>query len=246
MDLKEIDILGEDIGSHWYYSCKAKAMAKLLGGLKPKVILDVGAGSAFFSRYLLNHTDAVTAWCVDVSYEADSDDVEAGKELRFRRSVDSVNADLVLLMDVLEHVDNDAELVSEYVNKVPDGSYFLISVPAFQFLWSGHDEFLEHKRRYTLAQLEEVLQKSGLIVKNGCYFFAAVFPIAAGLRMAQSKRQNKEPASSQLTRHSAVVNALLKVLCVMELPFMKFNRAAGLTSILFGTEATESPIPRTG
>jgi len=49
MDLKEIDILGDDIVQHWYYRSKAQAMTRLLGKAQQSTILDVGAGSAFFS-----------------------------------------------------------------------------------------------------------------------------------------------------------------------------------------------------
>jgi SAM-dependent methyltransferase len=230
MDLKETDILGKDIVDHWYYHSKAKAMMRLLDTSMPSTILDVGAGSGFFSRYLLTHSTAVTAWCVDISYAKESDSDESGKQVHFRRSIDSVDAGLVILMDVLEHVDDDVGLLNEYVNKVPRGSRFLISVPAFQFLWSGHDDFLEHKRRYTLHQLEDVVTSAGLKVKQGVYYFGMVFPIAATIRLAQKCSGNVgRTASSQLTRHHPIVNSTFTALCRAELPIMTFNRLAGLT-----------------
>ena len=229
MDLKEIDILGADIEHHWYYKSKANAMTRLLQGVASRKILDVGAGSGFFSRYMLTHTPAQEAWCVDTSYPEDSDKIESGKAIHYRRSVSAIDADLVLLMDVLEHVDDDVTLLKEYVRKVSNGSQFLITVPAFNFLWSEHDDFLEHKRRYSLGQLEEVVQKAGLTVKHGFYFFGVVFPIAAILRSVQQAGNNKGPTRSQLTKHHPIVNMLLQFLCNLELPLMRFNRAVGLT-----------------
>lgn len=228
MDLKETDILGEDIHSHWYYRAKAKAMRQILDGTSYTRILDVGAGSGFFSRHLLADTSASEAWCVDISYDADSDDKASNKPIHYRREIDRINTDLVLLMDVLEHVDDDVGLLRSYVDKVPEGSSLLISVPAFQFLWSGHDVFLEHKRRYTLAQLEQVVLDCGLTIKSSSYYFGSVFPIAATLRLLDRVRQSKH-ATTQLSKHNPLVNALLKSLCYAELPFMKLNKAAGLT-----------------
>ncbi|WP_312976158.1 class I SAM-dependent methyltransferase [Stutzerimonas nitrititolerans] len=228
MDLKESDILGADIGRHWYYRSKARAMTSLLEGYEAQRILDVGAGSGFFSRHLLGHTEAREAWCVDISYEAESDSSEAGKAVYYRRAVEQLDADLVLLMDVLEHVDDDRGLLREYVAKVPIGSRFLITVPAFQWMWSGHDVFLEHKRRYTLAQLERVVRDAGLKVRGGHYYFGAVLPLAAMLRLGERLR-GPQPASSQLTRHSLLSNTLLSSLCGIERPFMRFNRAGGLS-----------------
>ena len=203
---------------------------RLLEGLTPSIILDVGAGSGFFSKHLLKHSSAKEAWCVDISYDTDFDTYEAGKAVYYRRSIGSVKADLVLLMDVLEHVDDDVRLLKHYTNKVPRNSRFLISVPAFQFLWSGHDDFLDHKRRYTLHLLEKVVRNAGLKVKHGVYYFCIVFPIAATLRFAEKLRRNvKRDLCSQLTRHHPIVNGTLKALCYAELPFMMLNRFAGLT-----------------
>ena len=230
MDLKESGIIGGSISQHWYFQSKAKAMMKLLRDRQISTILDVGAGSAFFSNYLLSHSSAKEAWCVDIGYEIDWDSHNSSKSLYFRRQVGSINADLVLLMDVLEHVEDDVGLLKEYMEKVSSGTLFLITVPAFSFLWSSHDIFLEHKRRYRLKQLEQVVKKSGLKVKLGSYYFAAVFPFAImtrflnkylHLRLAQGR--------SHLSTHHPIVNVVLGAMSDMELPLLPFNRLAGLT-----------------
>lgn len=228
MDLKETDILGDSIGEHWYYCSKAAATRRLLGEASIKRILDVGAGSGFFSHHLLSHTAAREAWCVDISYPADSSATIAGKPVHYRRSIDSVDADLVLLMDVLEHVDDDLGLLKSYVDKVPSGSRFLMTVPAFQFMWSGHDDFLEHKRRYTLGQFEALAGNAGLTMERGAYYFAAVFPIALASRLIPGGARGSTPRS-QLKKHHPLVNTLLKTLCSLELPLMGINRVGGLS-----------------
>jgi len=230
MDLKEIDILGDDIDKHWYYKSKARVIIRLIEGVSTKRILDVGAGSGFFSRHLLSSTSTNESWCVDTSYKTDFDENQAFKIIHYRRSVREVNADIVLFMDVLEHVDNDVELLKEYVDKVPSGCQFLISVPAFQFLWSEHDIFLDHKRRYTLNQLETTVRESGLNVKRGCYYFGGIFPIAALLRLTQAVGRRNAVARSQLSKHTPIVNGILKLICYAELPMMRLNRIAGLTA----------------
>lgn len=231
MDLKETDILGDHIAEHWYYRSKAAAMMRLLGAHMPTRILDVGAGSGFFSRHILAGTDAQEAWCVDISYPEDWDDQEAGKPVHFRRHVDHVEADLVLLMDVLEHVEEDVGLLADSVARVPSGARILISVPAFRFLWSGHDVFLEHKRRYTLSQIEGVARDAGLQLGRGAYYFGGVFPIAVATRLAGRLRAGHgETTRSQLERHHPFVNRALGALCRAELPLLPLNRLAGLTA----------------
>lgn len=231
MDLKETEILGGGVSRHWYYRSKARAMARLLGKAQPSTVLDVGAGSGFFSRYLLDNSPARAAWCVDTSYAGESDDVHNAKPIHFRRSIERIDADLVLLMDVLEHVDDDVGLLAHYASKVPRGARFLISVPAFQFLWSGHDVFLEHRRRYRLDQIESVTRRSGLVVSRGAYYFGAVFPIAAAMRLSSREpADGSVPARSHLSAHHPLVNGALAALCRLELPLMRFNHVAGLTA----------------
>lgn len=230
MDLKESEILKGHVERHWYYRSKCKALKRLIHDVKPSIILDVGAGSGFFSKRILAETHAKEAWCVDTGYDADSDEVVAGKPVHFRRTLTRSDAELVLLMDVLEHVDDDVGLLADYVQKVPRGAKFLMSVPAFPFLWSGHDVFLEHRRRYKINQLEDVARGAGLTVVRSAYYFGTVFPIAAAIRISSKLVQKGQyVAKSQLTEHHPVVNECLAALSSAELPFILHNRIGGLT-----------------
>lgn len=228
MDLKEEDILGADIGRHWYYRSKAAALRRAVGALAPRRILDVGAGSGFFSRHLLAEGGAEAALCVDIGYPANRDDRVAGKPVLYRRDTGATDCDLVLMMDVLEHVDDAPTLVRHYAGKVPSGAHFLVTVPAFQFLWSGHDVFLEHKRRYRLPEIERTMRDSGLEVVRGAYYFGLIFPLAAAVRLAT---RSVEPKSS-LGKQGPFTNALLTAACAAELPFFPLNRLAGLSAFV--------------
>lgn len=231
MDLKESDILGNDPSTHWYYRSKALAMLAMLDRRPPNSILDVGAGSGFFSRFLLDNTNASSAWCVDTGYPEERDSVHFGKPIHFRRSIENSSADLLLMMDVLEHVDDDQELLREYALKIPRDAIVLVSVPAFQWLWSEHDDFLEHKRRYSLAQLEDLVTRAHLNVLTGAYFFGLLLPVAAASRLPSIVRRRAGGLPrSQLVRHSRFVNEALAHVCAAELRVMRANRLGGLTA----------------
>jgi SAM-dependent methyltransferase len=226
MDLKEEDILGADIGRHWYYRAKAAALRRAVGDLSPRRILDVGAGSGFFSRHLLAETGAQSALCVDIGYPSERDDSVAGKPVLYRRDTGPTDCDLVLMMDVLEHVDDDRGLLRHYAAKV--------TVPAFRLLWSGHDVFLEHKRRYRLDEIEAAMREAGLQVVRGSYYFGFVFPLAAAVRLVE--RNTIEPRSS-LKKHGALTNGILGAVCAAELPLFPFNRLAGLSAFVLAKKA---------
>ena len=229
MDIKEQDILGDAIGEHWYYRAKGAAMLKLLSGRPVEHVLDVGAGSGVFSRLLLDH-GAAEATCVDPAYPAETASLQSGKPIRFVYRVEKSRADVVLLMDVLEHVDDDVGLLRDYVDKSAPGTRFLMTVPAFMWMWSGHDVFLEHRRRYTLPMLEDVVKRAGLVPVTGCYFYGLTLPLAAAARAAQRLTHGGATVpKSDLKRHSPLVNGLLSLICSLELPFFRVNRVAGLT-----------------
>src|SRR4029453_17111757 len=116
---------------------------------------------------------------------------------------------------VLEHVDDDRGLVRHYAAKVPAGAHFLATVPAFRFLWSGHDVFLEHKRRYRLGEIEATMRDARLQVVPGAYYFGFVFPLASAVRLAT--RGATAPRSS-LKKHGAPINGILTAMCAAELP----------------------------
>lgn len=229
MDLKEEHVLGDQVHSHWYYRAKQDALIRLVGDRPVTEILDIGAGSGYFSRALLARTGAARATCVDLGYPADRDEMAHGKPIAFRTSLDRSDADLVLMMDVIEHVADDVGLVADYVGKVPSGARFAVTVPAFMWLWSGHDVFLEHHRRYTLAGIARVLEQAGLRIEAGHYFYGALLPLVAAVRTAKSL--GDAPPGSDLQRYSPLVNSLLYGVCRAEVAVMGLNRLGG-TSVL--------------
>ena len=230
MDVRELQVLGDAVADHWYYRSKARALQRELADTNYQRLLDVGAGSGFFSRWLLERSAIGEALCVDTGYREGKVEHVGDKPLAFAPATGPVDADLVLMMDVLEHVDDDGQLLRQYLHKVPAGSTFVITVPAFQFLWSSHDVFLEHRRRYTAASLARTVRDAGLEIERLHYFFALLFPLALVSRLADRLlRREGQETRSQLRRHSRLGNAILAALCRLELPVMKFNRLGGLS-----------------
>lgn len=239
MDLKESALGGRDAASHWYYRSKAAAMMRSLRGTRINSVLDVGAGSGYFARHLLERGAAQSALCVDIGYADDRDESVCGRTLSLRRSFDRTDADLVLLMDVLEHVDDDVGLLTSVVARASSREVrFLLTVPAHQWLWSPHDVFLGHRRRYTLRMLEEVAQRAGLRVVSSHYYFALVLPLAMATRWWHRIAVRVDAApKSQLVPHGTCVNWALAVACAAELPLTQFNRLAGLSAFCLADKA---------
>jgi hypothetical protein len=240
MDLKERHILGPEAEIHWYYVSKGRALRSLLAGLRVPELLDVGAGSGVFARQFLDAGVCRRALCVDPNYPEEHVERTGEREIEFLRSVERVTQPLILMVDVLEHVDDDGALLRSYVERAPAGAHVLISVPAFRFLWSGHDVFLEHRRRYSRTQVEELVRRAGLEVVRTRYYFAILFPLVALLRLHDCwrLRRGKIAVRSALTRQTPLINAMLTVLHSLErMSLLRFNRVAGLSVLCLARRA---------
>lgn len=224
LDVKEEETLGHVLNEHWYYRSKGLALDAILRGRSFRRLLDIGAGSGIFAKQLLRR-GAESAVCIDPAYRDERKETFDGKEICYLRQIGNQKCDLILLMDVLEHVDDDVSLLRAALAGAGERAFVLITVPAFQRLFSAHDLFLEHKRRYHLRQIESVAREAGLVVLSARYFFAFLLPIAASLRLVKRRSE----AKSDLREHSRLVNLLLFWLHRLELPLFRFNRIGGLT-----------------
>lgn len=140
-------------------------------------VLDVGAGDAWFATQLLGKLPAgseITCW--DNGYPEAEEQRAPG--LRLVHQQPSVKADVVILLDVLEHVEHDVSFLESIVRKnTHPGAHVLISVPAWQSLYTSRDEYLSHHRRYSPAQGRALATSAGLtIVEEGGVFHSLLAP----------------------------------------------------------------------
>ncbi len=99
--------------------------------------------------------------------------------------------DIVGAFDVLEHIQEDRAALKEWSRVLrPDGA-IVVTVPAYQWLWSGHDEVLYHKRRYTKALIKKTARQAGLKVDKLSYAVVFSLPLVIGFRFINKimKRQ---------------------------------------------------------
>ena len=95
---------------------------------------------------------------------------------------DAERFDLIGLFDVLEHVEADEAALAALRSRLAPGGRIVLTVPAFPWLWSRHDERHHHFRRYTRRHLAEVARRAGLRVEHGVYFNTLLFPVAVAQR----------------------------------------------------------------
>ena len=141
--------------------------------------------------------------------------------------------DLIVILDVLEHLDNDLAALQTLYAKLKPGGWLLVTVPAYQFLWSQHDEINHHKRRYILSNLQQVVRKADYDLYYNSYFNTLLFPLIVFLRFWSKLFKNSDSqAQGDLVMPSKFVNRFLTLLFASERYFLHRIRLPFGVSIL--------------
>jgi SAM-dependent methyltransferase len=149
----------------------------------PRTALDVGCGDAFLSRRLFGDRSGWEVTCIDVHLSAEQVERFARVTPRFTYCHDysqiaGLRFDLLLLLDVLEHVEDDRALLLRLTrDHLRPGGQVLIMVPAIPALYGSHDVFLKHYRRYERRALVELARSCGVrVIAAGSLFACLVIP----------------------------------------------------------------------
>ncbi len=90
--------------------------------------------------------------------------------------------DLIAVLDVIEHIDDDLGSVQALAKLLRPGGRLIVSVPFYPWLWSIHDDRHHHKRRYTRPEVRELIGEAGLVIEKCSYFNTILFPLIVGIR----------------------------------------------------------------
>ncbi len=102
-------------------------------------------------------------------------------------------ADAIVATDILEHLEDDASALAEFYRVLKPGGHAVITVPAYRFLWSEHDQALMHKRRYVARELIERSTRAGFQVTAHSYALFFLFPLALGRLLKARPRSGRQP-----------------------------------------------------
>jgi SAM-dependent methyltransferase len=161
---------------HWWWRVREQILLdeidRLLGRATDARILDVGCGAGLFFDALarFGHVEGI---------ESDRESVERSASWRGRITIGELDSsftpaapfDLILMLDVLEHVAGAPALVERAAGLLAPGGRILITVPAFDCLWTAHDDLNHHLKRYSAAGLRRMIRDAGLVAIDIHYMF---------------------------------------------------------------------------
>ncbi len=224
MDLKEIGQMSPDEEmAHWWIQTRFQYLDQAVlasAGPAPLQVLEVGCGTCQNLRYLRTLTphQHQIGRLVGVDLELDPKRIDTswakpgdwfGKCLEEVPAQAPSSFDLLIAMDVLEHIDDDRGALKRWIKELKPGGLVFATVPAFPSLWSQHDVLLDHKRRYTRPRLQELALSVGLEVVRTRYAFSHIFPLVYGLRKAPRPKASQVRSSTELQRTPGPLNSIL-------------------------------------
>ncbi len=186
---------------HWWYRGRRKVLERAIARLglpEHARILDAGCGSGR-NMLELARLGSVTGvelsgTSVALARERGVGEVVEGSVLEMPFADDSF--DLAVSLDVIEHLEDDLTALRELRRTVAPGGALLVTVPAYQWLWSGHDEINHHHRRYTRRSLQRVAEQAGWRQLRTTYFNSLLLPAAIVLRVLERVNRAKTTETS--------------------------------------------------
>jgi len=180
MDEKNYTIMREIELDHWWYKVRRILAKKLLNkyAFNAKKILDIGCGAGALIKELQD--EGRNVYGVDMSKTTLDFCQNQGVKNLFKAQATQLpfaekSFDAILLLDVLEHIENENQAITEIKRVLMPDGIAIIFVPCFDFLWSDQDEISMHYRRYTMSKLNNLVKNHFNILKSS-YFNFFLFP----------------------------------------------------------------------
>ncbi len=241
MDLREV---AQSKQRHpWEISRMEQLTDLILSEIKDRqqvVLADIGAGDLYFAEKLIEKMDAQTiSWnlhAVDPGYGEQQNGVWSTRtddRLKIHSSLDELldlSLDGLILLDVLEHVEDDHAFIDSLKLKLKPGGLIVSTVPAFQSLFSNHDVFLKHYRRYNLKELSSLFSSHQLTIKSAQYFYFSLFLVRSLLTGLEKLGQVIQKRS----HHSSPVENRYGVQMQKGIGHWQLSEASFLTRCLAG------------
>lgn len=219
---------------HWWFRGRRRAIVELGMVLAPPggCVVDVGCGTG---ADIAAFPDSFTRRGIDISPTAIGFARENHPNVLFevgaapRAGTHLIGAaDLVLLCDVLEHVEHDAVFLHALVSVMKPGASLLLTVPADPGLWRPHDEVYGHFRRYTRNTLAAAWHGAPVRLRLLAPFNRRLYPIARAVRTVSAIRGRRQGSeASDLKLPWAPLNGVLERIFATEIPALTAALKAG-------------------
>lgn len=243
MNIAKYKEMSEREDHYWWHTGRMdivdKQLAKLSNGKKGLKILNVGCGTGGTIPTLEKYGKVIN---IDISPEAlkflkmrgHTGTLIKDHRLPFKDS----EFDLVIALDVLEHIEQDQLALNEWGRILKKNGKVFITVPAYKFLWSGHDTALHHHRRYTRNRLDRDLAKASFKKLKNSYMITFSLILVVGFRFLYKLSGRKMSENASYVSLAPIINTLFDRLLRIEGTLLQAINLPFGTSVLGVYEKT--------
>jgi SAM-dependent methyltransferase len=181
---------------YWWYQVRAELLELALrdavdgSGSNPLSILDLGSADGPSVGWLRTRGRRV-GMDIDPRGLHVGDVCGSAMDLPFGPA----SFDVVAAFDVIEHCEPEDRALAEVGRVLKPGGRFLMSVPAYHWAWTAHDERNGHHRRYTRRRAVAAVTRAGFDVERATYMFAGTFPVFALDRLRRRLTERRPPTT---------------------------------------------------
>lgn len=201
---------------HWWFRGKREIV---LGLSKPELLanrggrmIDFGCGCGMMLGELAQYGEVAGADFSPIALEYCKEKIGQGglHQIDLSMPVEPWEIyDFGIALDILEHIENDLLAAQNLFRFIRTGGTCIITVPAYQWLWSAHDENCMHKRRYNKAMLNDLLLKAGFRVEYISYYNTLLFPPAMLVRLVSKLLRLDKASSAENDFRDSPLNRML-------------------------------------
>ena len=210
---------------HWWFSARQRIVAEMVHRVAStppgSKVLDVGCGTgavlAMFSKEFDAYGTDTSPIAIEYCHKRGIVNAFCCTLENFPRP--ELRFELLTMLDVLEHIEDEGAVLRAAHQKLKPGGRILLTVPAYEYLWSIHDDLNHHQRRYVRSQLVRVLEANGFVVDFSSYFNTILFPSAVVDRVA--KKLIKPTGDTTLNIPPLWLNSLLGTIFSFERFFLR-------------------------
>jgi 2-polyprenyl-3-methyl-5-hydroxy-6-metoxy-1,4-benzoquinol methylase len=220
--------------NHWWFLGRRDILYRLVKSCRRDAqILEVGCSGGPLIRLLKAHGFKKIRG-IDIDEEAIKVCKQRG--IDEARVADAENTgfqdqqfDLIIASDILEHIENEEKALSEWNRILKSGGKLIIFVPAFNFLWSGHDERNIHYRRYSKSKLLKVVEREGFTVQRISFWNFSLFLPVCLRRLAYKVVTGAVPGDNLYQANAFVGKILATILRIENILLSKLNFPFGIS-----------------
>lgn len=191
MDNTDLKTNGQSF-QHFWYQCRRQLIKNIFNKyhLKGHSVLEVGCGAGSQLLALAQLSDRVSG--IDIDQEALAVAANQGLTVHWhdieQSAIDHSSCDVICMFDVLEHIRDDQRALANIYQSLTPGGWLIFSVPAHQFLFSGHDRKLKHFRRYSKRVIRERLRSQKFSIVEMYAWNSWLLPLVILRRLLTRKK----------------------------------------------------------